>query len=57
MNSMRYTVLIEPADDGAFSVYVPDLTDSICLQAQNMPSVFSNFLTRFHGDLELGLVR
>jgi predicted RNase H-like HicB family nuclease len=25
MNSMDYTVIIEPAEDGTFSVYVPDL--------------------------------
>lgn len=25
MNHMEYTVIIEPADDGTFSVYVPDL--------------------------------
>lgn len=25
MNGMNYTVIIEPADDGTFSVYVPDL--------------------------------
>jgi len=25
MNTMHYTVIIEPADDGTFSVYVPDL--------------------------------
>ena len=25
MNSAEYTVIIEPADDGTFSVYVPDL--------------------------------
>jgi predicted RNase H-like HicB family nuclease len=25
MRSMEYTVIIEPADDGTFSVYVPDL--------------------------------
>ncbi|MGH7176387.1 MAG: type II toxin-antitoxin system HicB family antitoxin [Tepidisphaeraceae bacterium] len=25
MISMQYTVIIEPADDGTFSVYVPDL--------------------------------
>jgi len=25
MNRMHYTVIIEPADDGTFSVYVPDL--------------------------------
>jgi predicted RNase H-like HicB family nuclease len=25
MNSVEYTVIIEPADDGTFSVYVPDL--------------------------------
>ena len=25
MNAMTYTVIIEPADDGTFSVYVPDL--------------------------------
>lgn len=25
MTQMEYTVIIEPADDGTFSVYVPDL--------------------------------
>ncbi len=25
MRDMQYTVIIEPADDGTFSVYVPDL--------------------------------
>jgi len=25
MNPMQYTVVIEPADDGSFSVWVPDL--------------------------------
>jgi len=25
MKKMQYTVIIEPADDGTFSVYVPDL--------------------------------
>ena len=25
MTSMQYTVVIEPADDGSFSVWVPDL--------------------------------
>jgi predicted RNase H-like HicB family nuclease len=25
MNPVEYTVIIEPADDGTFSVYVPDL--------------------------------
>lgn len=25
MTLMQYTVIIEPADDGTFSVYVPDL--------------------------------
>ena len=25
MSPMKYTVIIEPADDGTFSVYVPDL--------------------------------
>lgn len=25
MSPMEYTVIIEPADDGTFSVYVPDL--------------------------------
>jgi len=25
MNGVNYTVIIEPADDGTFSVYVPDL--------------------------------
>ena len=29
MNSMDYTVIIEPADDGTFSVYVPDLPGCI----------------------------
>jgi predicted RNase H-like HicB family nuclease len=25
MNDVNYTVIVEPADDGTFSVYVPDL--------------------------------
>ena len=25
MNDVNYTVIIEPADDGTFSIYVPDL--------------------------------
>jgi len=29
MTSMEYTVIIEPADDGTFSVYVPDLPGCI----------------------------
>ncbi len=29
MNAMRYIVIIEPADDGTFSVYVPDLPGCI----------------------------
>ena len=29
MNLVEYTVIIEPADDGTFSVYVPDLPGCI----------------------------
>lgn len=29
MTDMNYTVIIEPADDGTFSVYVPDLPGCI----------------------------
>ena len=29
MSSMEYTVIIEPAEDGTFSVYVPDLPGCI----------------------------
>ncbi len=29
MNPMQYTVIIEPGDDGTFSVYVPDLPGCI----------------------------
>jgi predicted RNase H-like HicB family nuclease len=29
MRAMEYTVIIEPADDGTFSVYVPDLPGCI----------------------------
>lgn len=29
MSSMEYTVIIEPADDGTFSIYVPDLPGCI----------------------------
>jgi predicted RNase H-like HicB family nuclease len=29
MKPMQYTVIIEPADDGTFSVYVPDLPGCI----------------------------
>ena len=29
MNSPEYTVILEPADDGTFSVYVPDLPGCI----------------------------
>ena len=29
MITMEYTVIIEPADDGTFSVYVPDLPGCI----------------------------
>jgi predicted RNase H-like HicB family nuclease len=29
MNLMQYTVIIEPANDGTFSVYVPDLPGCI----------------------------
>ncbi len=29
MTSMEYTVIIEPAEDGTFSVYVPDLPGCI----------------------------
>jgi predicted RNase H-like HicB family nuclease len=29
MKAMEYTVIIEPADDGTFSVYVPDLPGCI----------------------------
>lgn len=29
MTRMEYTVIIEPADDGTFSVYVPDLPGCI----------------------------
>jgi predicted RNase H-like HicB family nuclease len=29
MTNMEYTVIIEPADDGTFSVYVPDLPGCI----------------------------
>jgi predicted RNase H-like HicB family nuclease len=29
MNDVQYIVIIEPADDGTFSVYVPDLPDCV----------------------------
>jgi predicted RNase H-like HicB family nuclease len=29
VNNVEYTVIIEPADDGTFSVYVPDLPGCI----------------------------
>lgn len=29
MDSLKYIVIIEPADDGTFSVYVPDLPGCI----------------------------
>ena len=29
MSGMNYTVILEPADDGTFSVYVPDLPGCI----------------------------
>lgn len=29
MNCVEYTVIIEPADDGTFSVYVPDLAGCV----------------------------
>ena len=30
MEAVEYTVIIEPADDGTFSVYVPDLPGCVC---------------------------
>ena len=41
MITMEYTVIIEPADDGTFSVYVPDLPGCISTGANREDAIES----------------
>jgi predicted RNase H-like HicB family nuclease/predicted RNA binding protein YcfA (HicA-like mRNA interferase family) len=41
MSTMEYTVIIEPADDGTFSVYVPDLPGCVSTGATRQDAIES----------------
>jgi predicted RNase H-like HicB family nuclease len=41
MMSVNYTVIVEPADDGTFSVYVPDLPGCVSTDATRDDAIAS----------------
>lgn len=51
MSAMEYTVIIEPADDGTFSVYVPDLPGCVSTGATREEAIES-IRGAIHGHVE-----
>lgn len=51
MTNMNYTVIIEPADDGTFSVYVPDLPGCVSSGATREDAIAS-IREAIHGHLQ-----
>lgn len=52
MNTMQYTVVIEPAEDGSFSVWVPDLPGCVST-GDTRDEALANIAESIRGHIEV----